>query len=426
MAQEFIDEARILVRSGDGGDGMISFRREKFEPRGGPNGGDGGKGGDVIFVTNSKLNTLRRLSGQVHYRAGHGGRGGSSNKTGRSGDNVTIEVPVGTIIREDETGQVIADLNKPEQTMIVFKGGKGGRGNTHWKSSRNQAPHIAEKGDLGYETWLKLELRVLADVGLVGMPNAGKSTLLSVISNANPKIANYPFTTLVPNLGMVQFDYKDMVVADIPGLIEGAAQGAGLGHDFLRHIQRTRLLVHIIDGASETPKLDFAQINTELTLFDERLSERPQLVVINKLDMPDAQAAYDDLAEHFEKEGYPVMGISAVTQQNTRDLIGKIFTMLDDLPKENPEVLTEDEMPLYELEEDPNQFKVEKVEDGVFRVKGTSIERAVQKTYWYEEEAVQRFQKILEVIGVTAALNKAGVSVGDTVIIGEMELEWGD
>lgn len=426
MPQEFIDEAKIFVRSGKGGDGMATFRREKFVPRGGPSGGDGGKGGDVVFVTNPKLNTLRRLSGQIHHLAEDGGRGGSSKKTGRSGDDVVIEVPLGTIIREDKSGRVLADLNAPEQRIVLLKGGRGGRGNTHWVSASNQAPNIAEKGDPGREMWLRLELRVLADVGLVGMPNAGKSTLLSVISNAKPKIADYPFTTLVPNLGMVQMEYRDMVVADIPGLIEGAASGAGLGHDFLRHIQRTRLLVHLVDGASQHPKIDFAQINAELTLFDERLGDRPQLVVITKLDLPSAQAAYPELEAHFKKEGYEVIGISAVAHQNLKELIGKIFQMLDELPEEHPDALTEAEMPLYEIEENPNAFTVQKLEDGVFQVKGKSIERAVARTYWYQEEGVRRFQQILEIIGITQALQKQGIEVGDTVVIGEMELEWGD
>jgi GTP-binding protein len=426
MTQEFIDEARIFVKSGKGGDGMMTFRREKFVPRGGPSGGDGGKGGDVIFFANKKLNTLRKFSGQIHFRAEDGGRGGSSKRTGASGDDLEIDVPVGTIIRDDETGRVLADLHEDGQRIVVLKGGQGGRGNVHFKSSSNQAPHIAEKGDDGSESWLRLELKVLADVGLVGMPNAGKSTLLSVISNARPRIADYPFTTLVPNLGVVRLDYRDTVVADIPGLVEGAAQGAGLGHDFLRHVQRTRLLAHLIDGASQDPVADFQQINTELAVFDERLADRPQLVLITKLDLPDAAAKYDELEKTFSEMGYPVLGISAATQHNIRQFIGTIFQMLDALPEESPSPLSEDEMPVYELAPDSNRFTVLKTDEGVFQVSGAGIERAVKRTNWYLDDAVRRFQRILEAMGITAALQKEGVEVGDTVIIGEMELEWED
>lgn len=426
MSHDFMDEAKIFVQSGKGGDGMITFRREKYVPRGGPAGGDGGKGGDIVFVVDPKLNTLRYFSGRVHFRAEDGKNGGSSNKTGASGADLEIPVPPGTIIREAESKRVIADLSQPNQRVVVLKGGKGGRGNTHFKTARNQAPYIAEKGDPGEGMWLYLELKLLADVGIVGAPNAGKSTLLSVISNARPKIADYPFTTLVPNLGVVTLDYRDIVVADIPGLVEGAAQGAGLGYDFLRHIQRTRLLVHLIDGAAADPKADFHQINTELTIFDARLGERPQLVVINKLDLPQAAAQFPELEKYFSGLGYPVLGISAATQMNTRLLVGRVFQMLDELPKETPSVLDETELPIYTLPEDPNAFSIEKVEDGIFHVHGKAIERAVAKTYWYNEETVRRFQRILAAMGITAALEKAGVQVGDTVIIGEMELEWGE
>ncbi len=425
MAQEFIDEARIYVKSGKGGDGMIHFRREKFEPRGGPDGGDGGKGGDVIFVANEKLNTLRRLGGQVHFRASDGGRGGSSRKTGKNGEDVVIEVPLGTIVRDDETGYVLADISSMGQQVAILPGGRGGRGNTHWKSSRNQAPFIAERGDPGDEKWLRLELKVLADVGLVGLPNAGKSTLLSVISNAKPKIAAYPFTTLVPNLGVAGLGYRDMVVADIPGLVEGAAEGRGLGHDFLRHIQRTRVLVHLIDGSSATPLLDFQQINAELAYFDDRLADRPQLIAITKLDLPEAEAAYPDLEAAFTEKGYSVIGISAVTQHNTRQLVGRVLDLLEELPDEMPSVIREDEIPVYELEQDPNAFTVQKNEAGVYIVSGKAIERAVARTYWYEDEAVRRFQHILDASGIAAELNRQGVQDGDTVMIGDMELEWG-
>jgi GTP-binding protein len=380
----------------------------------------------VVFIARAHLNTLRHIRTQVHYEAGDGGRGGTAQRYGAGGQDCEIQVPLGTIIREAETGRILADLNQAEQRHILLKGGRGGRGNVHWKSSRNQAPHIAEKGDPGQELWVTLELKLLADVGLVGMPNAGKSTLLSVISNAKPKIADYPFTTLVPQLGVVYLGYREIVVADIPGLVEGASRGLGLGHDFLRHVQRTRLLAHLVDGTAANPVLDFQQINAELSMFDENLGQRPQLVLITKLDLPEAQAAYEGLEKQFTALGYPVMGISAATQHNIPPLIAKLFQMYDALPAEAASFYTPEEKPLYRLEDDPREFSILKLEEGVFEVKGKSIERATARMIWYTDDAVLRFQKILEVTGITAALEKAGVQVGETVIIGKMELEWGE
>ncbi|MCL4875606.1 MAG: GTPase ObgE [Anaerolineae bacterium] len=420
----FVDEAKIYVQSGKGGDGMVTFRREKYVPRGGPSGGDGGKGGDVIFVANPKINTLYQFNHKARFLAEKGRPGGSSNKTGASGRDMVIEVPLGTIIRDAETGKVYADLSTPEQRIVLLTGGRGGRGNARFATSRNQAPNMAEKGEPGQELWLKLELKLLADVGLVGMPNVGKSTLLSVISNARPKIADYPFTTLSPNLGVVTMEYRDFVAADIPGLIEGASQGAGLGHAFLRHIQRTRLLVHLVDGTAKNPVADFNQINAELSIFDERLKERPQIVVVNKLDLPEAQEQWPALEQKFTALGYEVLGISAATQQNTRKLVQRMFQKLDELP-DRVQVLEESEVPTYEISEDV-VFHVEKLEDGLFRVTGKQIERAVKMTYWELDEAVARFQRILETLGISEALEKQGVRVGDTVIIGDTELEWGE
>lgn len=431
MSYQFLDEARIFVESGKGGDGMVSFRREKFVPRGGPDGGDGGNGGNVVLVANPKLNTLRSFGRQVHFRAEKGARGGSVNMTGKTAEDLIIEVPVGTIIRTDN-GKLIADLTRPAQRVIVAKGGRGGKGNSRFKSSRNQVPHIAEKGEPGEEKWIQLELKLMADVGIVGMPNAGKSTLLSVISNAKPKIADYPFTTLVPNLGMVQLNYRDMVVADIPGIVEGAHQGVGLGHDFLKHVQRTRVLIHLIDGTAENPIADFHQINSELALFDASLVERPTLVVVNKMDMPAAQEAWENLEKELVQLGHQPMSISAYTQQNVQEMIYKAFELLDTLPDspyeaENlPSVEEEEDVPVYSLDDDAMAFTVEKLDTGVFLVEGQAIERAVAMTYWDYEDAVLRFQRILEAAGITAALTEAGVKVGDTVIIGEMELEWGN
>lgn len=423
---QFLDEARIFVKSGKGGNGIISFRREKFVSRGGPDGGDGGRGGSVIFIGNPKLNTLRQFAHKVHYEADNGKPGERNNRTGASGSDLEIQVPVGTIIRDEATGRVIADMTEAGQRVVVAKGGRGGRGNPHWVNSRHQAPTVAEKGEPGQQFWLRLELKLLADIGIIGMPNAGKSTLLSVISNARPEIGDYPFTTLTPNLGVVTLGYRDAVFADIPGLIEGAHRGAGLGHAFLRHIQRTRLLVHILDGTAANPIADFHQINTELSLFDERLQERKQLVVINKLDLPDAQASSDTLEAEITKLGYPVMSISAATQKNTQQLVNRVFQMLDELPPREALFPEEEELPVYEMPADDKEFTVEKVSPGVFRVHGARIERTVAMTYWGYEDAVLRFQRILETLGISAALENLGIEPGHKVIIGETELEWGE
>ncbi|MBI5931231.1 MAG: GTPase ObgE [Chloroflexi bacterium] len=426
MSQQFLDEARVFVKSGDGGDGRISFRREKFAPRGGPDGGDGGHGGHVVVVANPKINTLQSLANKVHFRAESGIAGGIALRTGSTAPDLVIEVPVGTIIRDDE-GNLVADLTRAGQRVIVARGGRGGKGNTKFKSSTNQAPRIAEKGEPGVEIWLNLELKLMADVGIVGVPNAGKSTLLSVISNAKPKVADYPFTTLIPNLGLVRLDYRDMVVADIPGLVEGASQGVGLGHDFLKHIQRTRVLIHMLDGSGSNPMADYHQINTELALFDEKLLERPTVVVINKMDLPQAQAAWPKLEAELRKLGKEPMALSAATQQGTRELIYRAFELLDSLPAETEATLQEaDEIAVYRLGEDDMAFQISRRMDGSFQVSGKRIERAAQMTYWDYDEALMRFQKILEAMGVSAALVKAGVKAGDSVYIGEMELEWGD
>ena len=334
-----------------------------------------------------------------------------------------IPVPPGTIARDANSGALIADLVTPGQRVLVAKGGRGGRGNARFASSTNQAPRIAEKGEPGEQRTLALELKLLADIGIVGVPNAGKSTLLSVVSNAKPKIANYPFTTLEPNLGVVTFDDRDLVLADIPGLIEGAHMGAGLGHGFLRHIQRTRVLIHLLDGTAEDPLADFHQINTELSLFDEALGEKPQIVALNKMDLPDAQERWPEVRAALEKLGYEPFPLSAATHQNVREVLARAIAALDALP-EAPEAPAE--LPVYSLGENPFAFEVTRDPDGSYRVTGERIERAVAMTYWDYDQAVARFQQILDTMGITAALREAGVQPGDTVHIGEMELEWSD
>lgn len=417
-----LDDVKIYVRSGDGGDGIVAFRREKYVPHGGPAGGDGGTGGDVIIKANPKMNTLALFQKRIHFKAEHGKRGGPKNMTGADGEPIEIEVPPGTVVKDADTGAILADLVRADDRVTVARGGRGGRGNARFATASNQAPRYAEKGEPGQERWLVLELKLIADVGIVGVPNAGKSTLLSVISNAKPKIADYPFTTLEPNLGVVVYDDRDLVVADIPGLIEGAHMGVGLGHSFLRHVQRTRLLIHLLNGANENPLADFNQINVELALYNERLGTKPQIVVFNKIDLPDAQLRWPRIEAALKTQGVEVMAISATTQHNVRTLIQRMFQMYDSLPEEvAPQVA---EMPVYELPVEEAPFTITREEDGLFRVSGRRIERAAAMTYWDNEEAVVRFQNILETLGVSAALEAAGVQVGDTVYIGDHELEW--
>lgn len=418
-----LDEVKVYVRSGDGGDGAIAFRREKFAPRGGPSGGDGGNGGDVIFRVNKKLSTFTLFQKKVHFKADHGTRGSNKNMTGASADHLIVEVPPGTVVRDAETGEVLADLVKPDSQFTVVKGGRGGRGNARFATAARQVPRVAEKGEPGQERWLVLELKLIADVGIVGVPNAGKSTLLSVVSNAKPKIADYPFTTLEPNLGVVIYDDRDLVFADIPGLIEGAHMGVGLGHSFLRHVQRTRILVHLLNGGGEDPLADYSQINSELALYDERLGQRPQIVVFNKMDLPEAQERWPEIQARLKERGVDAIAISAATQGHVKELIQRVFALYDTLPEEEAAVV---ETPVYELGEDELSFQITRDQDGNFHVSGKRIERAAAMTYWDYEEAVLRFQRILETLGISEALTKAGVKVGDTVYIGEHELEWSD
>lgn len=418
----FTDQVEIHVKSGKGGDGMMHFRREKFIPRGGPDGGDGGKGGDVIFEVKSTLNTLSSFRQNQKFKAEEGVKGGPSQRTGHNGKDLIISIPPGTVLFDADTGELIGDLTEPGQQLRVLKGGRGGRGNQHFATSRNQAPRTAEKGEPAAEKRLKLELKLIADIGLIGVPNAGKSTLLSVLTNARPKIASYPFTTLEPNLGVANIDDDTTVVlADIPGLIEGASHGAGLGHDFLRHIQRTRVLIHILDGLSEDPLADYSQINSELSLFDPNLAKKPQLVALNKLDQPEVQARLRDIQKQFKKQKIELMTISALARTNTRDLLIKAYQKLAEAPSLSE---IEPPLPVYRPKEDPREFIVTREGTNEWRVSGVAIERAASMTYWQHDGSVRRFQKIMETIGVDEALRSAGVQEGDTVAIGDFELEW--
>ena len=401
---------------------MVHFHREKFITHGGPDGGDGGKGGDVVFEVRSTLNTLSAFRQNQKFKAEDGIRGGPSQMSGRYGKDLVLPVPPGTIIFDADTGELIGDLTNPGQRLMICKGGRGGRGNQHFATSRNQAPRTAEKGEPYEEKRIRLELKLIADIGLIGVPNAGKSTLLTVLTNAKPKIAPYPFTTLEPNLGVAEIDINTTVVlADIPGLIEGASHGAGLGHDFLRHVQRTRVLIHILDGLSEDPIADYSQINTELSLFDPNLGKKPQIVALNKIDQPDVQEKLADLQKKFKKKKVEFMTISALARTNTRDLLIKAYQTLQDAPM--PEVV-EMPVPVYKPKEDPREFEIIREGENEWRIKGVAIERAAKMTYWEHDGSLRRFQKIMDTLGVKDALRKAGVQDGDTVSIDEFELEW--
>lgn len=416
----FIDSVTIWVASGKGGDGLVHMHREKFRPRGGPDGGDGGRGGDVILKVNPKMNTLNRFHYNQKFPAEAGKNGGPSNRSGKSAPNLVIEVPPGTIVYNDETAELIGDLTGAEQSLTVLKGGRGGRGNQHFATSRNQMPLTAERGEPGEEMNLRLELKLIADVGLVGLPNAGKSSILAATTNATPKIANYPFTTLEPNLGVVQLDFDhSMVMADIPGLIEGASEGVGLGYDFLRHVQRTRLLIHVLDGWSEDPYEDFLTINSELDMFDERLGNIPQIVVLNKMDLPDVAEKYPALKERFEQDGIELAAISAVSRLNLKELMWNAFNKLQELPVEQVET----SLPVYRSDEDPDAFEIEKTEEG-YIVTGKRIERAAAMTFFDQPGSVRRFQRFMAGIGVEKALRQAGIETGESVLIGEWELTW--
>ncbi|MBN1220109.1 MAG: GTPase ObgE [Anaerolineae bacterium] len=418
----FFDEARIYAKGGDGGNGVVAFRREKYVPHGGPAGGRGGKGGDVILEVDPQLNTLIHFKKRSHFKAERGEHGGGKNMTGADGQNVVVYVPPGTVVREAETGALLADLTQPGQQVVVAHGGRGGRGNTAFKNSTHQAPKIAEKGLPGEERWLALELKLIADVGLVGMPNAGKSTLLAAVSAARPKIADYPFTTLQPNLGVVILDQRDLVMADIPGLIEGAHAGAGLGHQFLRHVERSRLLIHLLNGALPNPLADFDQINRELALFSPKLAAKPQIMVLNKIDLPEAQAHWPTIQVRARELALPVYKISAATGEGVRTLIAALFTYLDELSPEEP--LFEAEVPVFTLDQADNYFEIHRLEDEGWQVTGPRIEQLAHQTYWEMDEAVIRVYQILERMGVHEALREAGVEAGDTVFLHDVELEW--
>ena len=418
----FVDEVEIHVTAGHGGRGALSFRREKFVPRGGPDGGDGGRGGDVILEVKPTLNTLQAFRHTARYAADDGKGGGSNNKYGRSAENLVVLVPPGTVVYDALSGDLLGDLTAPGQQLTVCKGGRGGRGNTHFKNSIHQAPRTAERGEPGEDKRLKLELKLIADIGIIGVPNAGKSTLLSVLTNAQPKVAAYPFTPIEPNLGVARIDDDTTVVlADIPGLIEGAHLGLGLGHDFLRHIQRTRVLIHLLDGLSADPVADYSQINAELALFDPNLAHKAVIVALNKIDQPEVQERLPAIRKEMKKRKVEFMTISALARTNVHELLLKAAAKLADVP---PLEEAAAPLPVYRPKDDPRDYKVSREGTSDWRLSGPGIERAAKMTYFEHEGSLRRFQKLMETLGVDEALRKAGVKEGDTVHVGEFELEW--
>jgi GTP-binding protein len=420
----FFDEATIIVRAGRGGNGIVAFRREAHVPMGGPNGGNGGRGGNVYLRVDDQLNTLVPFARRRHFRAANGVHGSGSNRQGANGEDLYVDVPPGTVVRDQETGALLGDLTLPGEMLLVAQGGRGGRGNEAFKSSSRQAPRFAEKGEPGEERTLQLELKVIAEVGLLGKPNAGKSTLLAATSAARPKIADYPFTTLSPNLGVVEVDGRTLVLADIPGLIEGASGGAGLGLQFLRHVERTRLLIHLLDGAGTDPASDFRAINRELALYSARLAAKPQIVVVNKIDLPEARARLPEIERTLAEAG-PIYAISGVTHEGVTELLRAVAARLAELPPDEPEA--EEELYVFRphQREESGAFEVTQEGPGVFRVSGQEIERLAVMTDWSTSESMERFERILVSRGISDALIKLGVELGDTVFIGtDIELEW--
>ena len=422
----FIDKARIFVKSGNGGNGAVSFRREKYVPAGGPDGGDGGNGASVIFEVDLGLRTLMDFKYQRKYVAEHGEDGSKKRKAGRNGEDLILKVPPGTIIRDEATGLVIADLKEEGDRAVVAKGGRGGKGNQHFANAVRQAPAFARSGSDGVEKWVVLELKMIADVGLLGFPNVGKSTFLSVVTKAKPKIANYHFTTLTPNLGVVQTKFgESFVLADIPGLIEGAAEGVGLGHDFLRHVERTKVLIHIVDisGLEGRDALDdFDKINGELKLYNEKLATRPQVVVANKMDILEDESIFDEFKNELEGRGYKVFKMSAATRQGVDDVIAYVSELLREA--EEIELVSEEEMFRPELDEVQDEGLQIDIEDGVYVVTGKSLRRIMYSVNFDDMESLQYFQKAMVSQGVFDRLREMGIEDGDTVRIYEIEFEF--
>lgn len=418
----FIDHAKIFVKGGDGGNGCVAFRREKFVPMGGPYGGDGGRGGNIVFTADEGMGTLMDFQYRKHFKAERGVHGIGKNQHGAWGEDLVVKVPVGTIIIDDDSGEVLADLTSAGQEAIIARGGRGGRGNSRFATAVHKAPSMAENGEPGEEKWIRLELKLLADVGLVGFPNAGKSTFISRVSAARPKIADYPFTTLVPNLGVVMTrDKETFVIADIPGLIEGAHEGTGLGHDFLRHIERNRMLLFILDTAQVDGRQvldDYITLRNELEFYNPELLDRPYLIVANKMDLPEAEPNLQLLRQEY---GERVYGISAVTGQGVSELIEKTYQILQSIPAAEHI----GEARIIRRFEDEEPFQIEII-NGVYQVSGKRIENLVTMTNFSQDESLQRFQRTTARMGLDNALKEKGIKAGDTVRIKDMEFDFSE
>lgn len=421
----FVDRVKIHVKGGNGGNGMVSFFRAKYITHGGPDGGDGGRGGDVIFVGDESMGTLMDFRYKRMFKAGNGQDGGKRNCFGKDGESVVIKVPVGTVIREAESGKIMADITKHGEEKILIHGGKGGKGNQHFATPTRQAPRYAEPGRVAKEYDVILELKLIADVGLIGFPNVGKSTLLSMVTNANPKIANYHFTTLAPNLGVVEGRYGDsFVLADIPGLVEGASEGVGLGHAFLRHVERTKVFIHVVDAAGvegDDPVENVRKINQELEAYNPELMKRPQVIAANKTDIPGSEENVERLKEAYEKEGFEVFPISAATNKGLDELLTKVAEILKNYPED---IVFEEEYEEYdEVAVDQEPFTIE-VEDEVYVVRGVGVEKMMGYTNIDTEKGFAFFQRYLKEKGIIEALEEKGIQEGDTVRIYDMEFEF--
>ncbi len=423
----FVDYTKILIKSGDGGNGAVSFRREKYVAAGGPDGGDGGKGGDIYFEVDPDSNTLIDFRYNKKFKAQNGENGSGAHKYGKSGEDLVIKVPKGTVVKDAETGKIIADISVDGQKELILPGGRGGKGNSHFATSTRQAPRFAQDGEKGIEKEVILELKMLADVGLIGFPNVGKSTLLSRVTSATPKIANYHFTTIHPNLGVVKTEFGDsFVIADIPGIIEGASEGVGLGIQFLRHIERTRLLLHVIDcsgSEGRNPVEDFKVINNELKKYSEKLSKRKQIIVANKLDIMQDNTGYAELENFAKKENMEIFKISAVTGEGIKELFNYVSKILKTLPKE--ELIDIEDKVVYTLKEDDIGFNIEKINDE-FIVTGPAVERLMGRINIGDNESMAYFERNLQELGINDKLREMGVKEGDTVKILEWEFEWYD
>jgi GTP-binding protein len=420
----FIDRAKIYVKAGDGGNGMSSFRREKYVPKGGPSGGDGGRGGEVILIVDGNINTLLDFRYKRKFVAESGVNGQTKNMHGKNAEPLYVKVPPGTIVKDAATGAVIADLTREGQEFTAVKGGRGGRGNARFVNSVHRAPTFAEKGEPGEERDLQLELKLLADVGLVGYPSVGKSSMISMVSAARPEVAAYHFTTLTPVLGVVSLDEgHSFVMADIPGLIEGAHEGVGLGHDFLRHIERTKVIIHVLDVSGlegRDPIEDYHKINQELVRYNERLAKRPQIVAANKMDLPEAQENYRRVADFMAGEGREIFPVSAATGEGLRALMRRVAQLLAEYVEE-PE--TSDDVTVYEAKPE-EAFTITREDDGAYVVHGKDIEKLVAMTNFDNDEGVRRFQQIWRRLNVEQALKERGIKEGDTVRIRDMEFEF--